>query len=416
MVHRVRCQDLSIAGKQAGIHDGERSNLFFEAIRIIKEMRNATANKFPRFAVWENVPGAFSSNGGDDFREVLQSFCSVVDPHADVTRPPDGAWQPAGCILGDGYSVAWRVLDAQYFGVPQRRKRVFAVADFRSERAGEILFESEGMQWDPEKGREAWERASRYVAGCPDGGCELQWMKGIHVSGPCYAIEGNGSRPSHMGNGYSDSGIMYTLNTIEQHSVCYDEAKKKCYAIENHPNDSRVTVDPNGIVQTLSSRMGTGGNNTPFVLITSTSPDLPSGNHTERQPCERMAEHSTAEAKALCALNSSDRATWNAYCAGNGQLDNAVISPICSTLDCMHDQKMVIIEKDSDDMSDRKYVLRRLTPLECARLQGFPDWWCDGTGGSDTAMYKMWGNGVALPCVAFVLGQIAKEVEHDTDG
>lgn len=264
-------------------------------------------------------------------------------------------------------------------------------------------------------------------------------MKGIHVSGPCYALEGNGSRPSHMGNGYSDSGIMYTLNTIEQHSVCYDEAKKKCYAIENHPNDSRVTVDPNGIVQTLSSRMGTGGNNTPFVLITSTNPDLPNGNHTGQQTCERMVEHSTAVGKDSFVSNSSgdgiagtldgsyykgcgmrqgierEFVMMKAYTAGNGQLDNAVISPICSTLDCMHDQKMVIIENDSDDMSDRKYVLRRLTPLECARLQGFPDWWCDGAGGSDTAMYKMWGNGVALPCVAFVLGQIAKEIEKNGD-
>lgn len=405
------CQDLSIAGKQAGIHDGERSNLFFEAIRIIKEMRNATANKFPRFAIWENVPGAFSSNGGDDFRAVLQSFCSIIDDHADVTRPPDGVWQSAGCVLGDGYSVAWRVLDAQYFGVPQRRKRVFALADLGSERAGQILFESESMQWDSETGREAWERASKYVAGCPDGGCELQWMKDTVDHGTCYAIEGNGSRPSHMGNGYSDSGIMYTLNTIEQHSVCYDEAKKKCYAIENHPNDSRVTVDPNGIVQTLSSRMGTGGNNTPFVLITSTNPGSQSGNCIEQQHLGHSEEASTEAEKASFVSNSSDRVMVKAYTAGNGQLDNAVISPICSTLDCMHDQKMVIIEKEGNNMDDRKYILRRLTPLECARLQGFPDWWCDGAGGSDTAKYKMWGNGVALPCVAFIMRRIVEEVD-----
>lgn len=171
------CQDLSIAGKQAGIHDGERSNLFFEAVRIIKEMRNATANKFPRFAVWENVPGAFSTNGGEDFRAVLRSFCSVCEPDADVPRPSDGAWQSAGCVLGDGHSIAWRVYDAQYWGVPQRRKRIYLVADFGSERAGQILFERPGVQWDPAKGREAWERASKYVAGCPDGGCELRWMK-----------------------------------------------------------------------------------------------------------------------------------------------------------------------------------------------------------------------------------------------
>ena len=151
----------------------------------------------------------------------------------------------------------------------------------------------------------------------------------------------------------------------------------KCYAIENHPNDSRVTIDPGGIVQTLSSRMGTGGNNTPFVLI-------------EREFVMMK----------------------KAYCCGNGQLDNAVVSPIAGTLDCMHDSKIVLMEND-DMENNRKYVLRRLTPTECTRLQGFPDWWCDGANGSDSAMYKLWGNGVALPCVAFIMGNIAEDIKKD---
>ena len=172
------CQDLSIAGKQAGIHDGDRSNLFFEAIRIIKEMRNATANEFPRFALWENVPGAFSSNGGRDFHAVIKAFCSVIDDGIDVPGPADGSWQPAGCVLGDNYSIAWRVLDAQYSGVPQRRKRIYLIADFATERAGEILFKSESMCWDYQTGREAWERAAKYVAGCPDGSDWPRWWHG----------------------------------------------------------------------------------------------------------------------------------------------------------------------------------------------------------------------------------------------
>lgn len=153
----------------------------------------------------------------------------------------------------------------------------------------------------------------------------------------------------------------------------------KCYAIENHPNDSRITVDQDGIVQTLSTRMGTGGNNTPFVLIDHNCSDV----HVKKK---------------------------KAYCCGNGQLDNAVVTPIAGTLDCMHDQKIVLLE-DDDMESDRKYVLRRLTPIECARLQGFPDWWCDGANGSDSAQYKLWGNGVALPCVAFILGNIAEDTK-----
>lgn len=129
------CQDLSIAGKQKGIHEGERSNLFFEAVRIIKEMRENGGDTGsddhirPRYAVWENVPGAFSSNKGADFRAVLQALAEVKAPGVSIPEPT-GKWRPAGCIVGNGWSIAWRVYDAQYWGVPQRRKRIYLVADF----------------------------------------------------------------------------------------------------------------------------------------------------------------------------------------------------------------------------------------------------------------------------------------------
>lgn len=172
------CQDLSVAGKRAGIHDGERSNLFFEAIRIIKEMRNGTSNQYPRFAVWENVCGAFSSNSGADFQAVLQAFCDVTENGKyTVPKPKGGKWQSFGCIVGDGFSVAWRVYDAQGWGVPQRRRRVYLIADFRSERAGEILFEQEGVFWNPAESRKARENASKYVAGCPEGSGWFGWMR-----------------------------------------------------------------------------------------------------------------------------------------------------------------------------------------------------------------------------------------------
>lgn len=125
------CQDLSVAGKRAGLENGERSSLFFQAIRIIKEMRDSTNGRYPRFAVWENVKGAFSSNGGEDFRAVLESFCRVVDETVSIPRPDKNRWLNAGEILGDTFSLAWRLLDAQYFGVPQRRQRIYLVADFR---------------------------------------------------------------------------------------------------------------------------------------------------------------------------------------------------------------------------------------------------------------------------------------------
>lgn len=178
------CQDLSVAGKQAGIHDGERSNLFFEAIRIIKEMRQhdrdiGRADEFfrPRFAVWENVPGAFSSNKGADFQAVIQAFCDVCEEgQFSVPIPEGGRWQPSGVVVGNGWSIAWRQYDAQFWGVPQRRKRIYLIADFGSERAGEILFEPEGVRWDSETSRKARENAARYVAGCSDGSDWFRWM------------------------------------------------------------------------------------------------------------------------------------------------------------------------------------------------------------------------------------------------
>ena len=150
------CQDMSVAGKRAGLkHENKgddkttRSGLFYEAIRIIREMREATDGRYPTFAVWENVPGAFSSNKGEDFRCVLEEFVHVCDEKLSVPRPANGRWNTAGEIVGDGYSVAWRQLDAQYWGVPQRRKRIYLVADFAGGRAGEILFEREGMRGHP---------------------------------------------------------------------------------------------------------------------------------------------------------------------------------------------------------------------------------------------------------------------------
>ena len=134
------CQDLSMAGKRLGFN-GNRSVLFLDAARIIKEMRTATNGMYPTFAVWENVPGAFSSNGGEDFRTVLEELARIAQPDVSIPRPSGrgGRWSKAGAIAGNGWSLAWRQLDAQYWGVPQRRKRIALVVDFGGQRAGEIL-------------------------------------------------------------------------------------------------------------------------------------------------------------------------------------------------------------------------------------------------------------------------------------
>lgn len=187
------CQDLSVAGKRAGL-DGERSGLFMEQIRIVKEMRDECARQLqlrgsdepirPRYMVWENVPGAFSSNKGEDFRVVLEEIARIKDKAANVPMPEGGArWSTSGCIMGDGWSIAWRLHDAQFWGVPQRRKRIALVADFGGESAPEILFERKSLSRDSSKSGEERQGTSETLeenisetisfqerAGCEGGG------------------------------------------------------------------------------------------------------------------------------------------------------------------------------------------------------------------------------------------------------
>lgn len=208
------CQDLSVAGKRAGLA-GERSGLFMEQIRIIKEMReHDRANRGadvdfrllkPRFMVWENVPGAFSSNGGADFQAVLEETAKVAERDACIPRLEK--WPPSGCIMGDGWSIAWRVHDAQFWGVPQRRKRIALVADFGGQTAPEILFERKGLSGDiEESGKEGQGVAGSIEASVDSAIC----------------LQGNGiDRPDTAGcNGKGwKYGSSYTLNTIDRPAV-----------------------------------------------------------------------------------------------------------------------------------------------------------------------------------------------------
>ncbi len=154
------CQDLSVAGNQAGL-DGNRSGLFHEAIRIIREMREKTNGSYPTYAVWENVPGAFSSHKGEDFRRVLQEIAE-----AEIPIPQCGKWAESGMVELPNRSIAWRVLDAEYWGVPQRRKRIYLVADFRGQCAGEILFKPESLSRNFEESRATRERATADAETC----------------------------------------------------------------------------------------------------------------------------------------------------------------------------------------------------------------------------------------------------------
>jgi DNA (cytosine-5)-methyltransferase 1 len=215
------CQDLSVAGLQKGIHDGERSNLFFQAVRIIKELRDKDARTGrtnehirPRFAVWENVPGAYSSNGGHDFQAVLQALAEVADPDVSIPFPEKGKWTKAGCIVGDGWSIAWRTLDAQFFGLAQRRKRIYLVADFGSECAGEILFEREGMSGHSEPSAAQGQGTAEDSQGSAGGSGET-----IKAYGIDHAITTGGNCTAQGSCVYED--IQATLKASGPHAVCY---------------------------------------------------------------------------------------------------------------------------------------------------------------------------------------------------
>lgn len=255
------CQDLSIAGRRAGLA-GERSGLFVEAVRIIKEMRKATNGMYPTFAIWENVPGAFSSNNGEDFRAVLEELARVEQPNAVIPRPPRGGrWSKAGAIAGNGWSLAWRKLDSQYFGVAQRRKRIALILDLGGQRAGEILFERTSLSRHPDPRIPAWKEVAGLTTNCSagndrvvaEGGQNAAYTLKIRsgcagggkgalvqtektgtlstlqdqtifqlIQEPTYCISGNtvDRKTNQNGTGVRESGA-FTVNTVDRHAVAY---------------------------------------------------------------------------------------------------------------------------------------------------------------------------------------------------
>lgn len=231
------CQDMSLAGRREGL-SGSRSNLFYEAIRIIKEMRCATNGGYPRYIVWENVLGAFSSGKGEDFRAVLESVCKIKDEKVYIPRPEK--WNTAGQVVGDGFSVAWRVLNAQFWGVPQRRRRIFLVGCFNSERAGEILFDSDGVSEYSAERFCTWQRAAGGFGSC---------SAAANSAGFC-PTQSAGAR----GIGFQTEAAP-TLRAENVSATVY----------ENHSQDGRYN-GPLDAAPTIGATLGMGGNNAPLVV------------------------------------------------------------------------------------------------------------------------------------------------------
>lgn len=277
------CQDMSIAGRREGL-DGSRSSLFYEAVRIVKEMRCATDGRYPRYIVWENVPGAFSSNKGADFQSVLEEICSVKGYKIDPARP--AKWPAAGEIVADDFSLAWRVFDAQYWGVPQRRKRIYLVADFAGGSAGKILFESEGVSGYTPQGFRPWQgvagtfEESVGASGCvclnDQGGSRMDVTEDVAAT---LRAENHGHPPCVMG-----AAGFCTEHSAQARGIGYEEETSPTLragtvpaaVYENHSQDTRYT-GPLETAPAVMSTYGTGGNNQPFVVETPKTLKIRSG-------------------------------------------------------------------------------------------------------------------------------------------
>ena len=313
------CQDLSIAGKRAGIHDGDRSNLFFQAIRIIKEMRDATNGRYPRYCVWENVPGAFSSHGGDDFKAVLEAVIGVKEEGIEVPSPENHRWPKSDVYLGDGWSVAYRVFDAQYWGVPQRRARIYLVADLAGGSAGEVLFKSEGVSGYTPQGFRSWqgaaggtEESAGETGGRSDAGggtlcVNCQGTSGVGITEEkalALVAQDHGNHPAvlhavgidgynaavtddtaatlgvNCGMSTGRNGVLQAAGFSTEHSakarsIGYEEEVSPTLRagvvpaamelFENHGQDSRFR-GPLEVAQPVTANYGMGGNNQPLVV------------------------------------------------------------------------------------------------------------------------------------------------------
>ncbi len=408
------CTDMSIAGRRAGL-DGKQSSLFYQAIRIIQEMREATHGRYPRYIVWENVPGAFSSNKGEDFKAVLEAVIGIKEPGAQVPMPEKNLWPYADLYLGEEWSVAYRTLDAQYWGVPQRRRRIYLVADFAGWGAGQVLFESEGLSGYSAEGFRAWQRAAGDSAvGAGAAGVCLNDQGGscMDVSSEVAATlraENHGHPPCVL-----DAAGFCTEHSADSRGIGFEQERAPtlragvvpaAIALESHPIDSRIKIADDGTVQTLTSRMGTGGMNVPLVLKIRSGCEgggkgpLIQEDRSATLSCNNDQMLFEPVPFGICSDQSkamlSDNPHAGIYKAQTSRtLDTGGGNPGCNqggiaVVYAMTTGNYAQVEKETAptlmarDYKDPTavnsgYTVRRLTPTECARLQGFPDWWCFG--------------------------------------
>lgn len=378
------CQDLSIAGRRAGLA-GERSGLFMEAVQVIKEMRSSTNGLYPTFAVWENVPGAFSSNGGEDFRAVLEELARVEQPDASIPRPSGrgGRWSKAGAIAGNGWSLAWRQLDAQYWGVPQRRKRIALVVDFGGQRAAEILFERTSLSGNPCESIPAWKTFAR-TPEASVAGYDRMVESGNSITGDA---ESEGTERS----GGKGTGRVLESDHRETSTRCTEPAAytlKIRSGCEGGGKGALVQTELSATISTLQDQTlfqpvvyDARGNGDGKIVPTIT------GDYENRitDYTAIAIERKTFNEQSFSHYKESDKCSTLKAKAGN----------IGNGSECLIAEKAI------------RWIVRRLTPVECERLQGYPDGytdigdWTDSKGKkhkyADSPRYKALGNSIALP-------------------
>lgn len=465
------CQDMSIAGKREGIkhsdHGDEettRSGLFYEAIRIIKEMRKATNGEYPKYAVWENVPGAFSSNKGHDFHAVLEAFCSVCDDTVSIPKPYDAkrtklVWNGVGEIVGDNFSVCWRTLDAQYWGVPQRRKRIYLVADFNTRCAREILFKSDSLRGDMPQGNGTRKTTSADAVGSADGSAGTESLilkeragcsgggKGALWSNKAFTVATN-----------QDMSVAFSFDSLSSNSMKSKNPVSGCREVDIAKCLDTTYPDPSknqggiAIVQPVIALQGNGIDRADTAGCNGCGwreNEMYTLNTVDR-PAVCYDARGNGDGKTASTITGDHESRITDYTALAVQETKSFS---CETYHCesLEETASTLKARDWKDPQcvctnkKRKYIIRRLMPVECARLQGFPDGWgelapfnpadsefwenvrktyAEINGKkykpvknlkkwydklhNDGAEYKMWGNGIALPCAEYVMHGIAE--------
>lgn len=389
------CQGLSLAGQRRGLAD-ERSGLFMEAIRIIDEMREATHGEYPRFALFENVPGALSSAGGRDFAAVLQSFTK-----AQIPMPDSGRWANAGMVRGVGVDLAWCVYDAQYFGTAQRRRRLFLVCDFAGKSAGEILFVPKSLRGYFEAGGTPRQGLAAFAENRPDtAGGEIVVLN--DQGGASLTAERSGLSPTLRSQTHGNLPVVAAGFDLQQ--------------ITSKTNRSTLrpvqpTLCETGHPHVLT--MATGQANA--EVLADIAPTL---NCNHEQP---LLVHPQI-AGTLCASGAglsrpAGMGSETDFCITSAGFRYKAGSA-AGSLGYQEETAPTLLAAQQSGILHHHYadlIVRRLTPLECERLQGFPDFWTEQGGGrsiSDTSRYQMLGNSIAVPCVAYIMQGIYHALER----